>query len=114
MNPFRRIWPREIGLYLAALVLLAQVLMGIAHTAHAWAPAQPAFCAADHEHAPAKPPAQACPLCQLPSFAGPLPPSASVSAPFAWTFLVYPPPAASRVPSNVLALPPARGPPSPV
>ena len=114
MNPFRRIWPRELGLYLVALALLAQALMGIAHTAHARAAAEAAFCAADHEHAPAKAPAQACPLCQVPSFAGPLPPAAAVSAPIAWTSLVYPSPTAPLVPSFVLALPPARGPPSPV
>ncbi|MCM0020290.1 MAG: hypothetical protein NBV67_09875 [Tagaea sp.] len=114
MNPFRRVWPREIALYLTALALLAQALMGATHAAHAFLAAETAICAAEHEHAPAQAPQQACPLCQLPTFAGPVPPALELAAPIAWVAASYPAAGAFAVPSSLVVLPPARGPPAPV
>jgi hypothetical protein len=114
MNPFRRAWPREFGLYLTALALLAQALMGIAHTAHAVAPVEASICAAEHDHAPTPAPAKACPLCQIPSFAGFPPPAADFSAPGAWTRFIHPTHGDDIVVAFLVALPPARGPPVPV
>jgi hypothetical protein len=114
MNPFRRAWPREIGLYLTALALLAQALMGVAHTAHAAAPVDPTICAAEHDHAPALAPAKTCPLCQIPGFAGLLPPAADLCAPISWSAIVHPARNDIVVVTSLVALPPARGPPIPV
>jgi hypothetical protein len=114
MNPFRRIVAREIGLYFAALALLAQALMGVVHAAHAFAPADPTICAADHDPMPAHAPAQTCPLCQLPSFAGPVPPALELAAPIAWIAAAYPTPGAAIRAAAFDARPPARGPPASV
>jgi hypothetical protein len=111
MNPFRRIVPREIGLYLTALVLLVQMLSGAAHTGHAVAHAHAAICAADHEPAPALAPAPTCPLCQLPALTGPVPPPIGLAAPIAWLGLVPMAAGDAIVASIQLDLPPVRGPP---
>ncbi|MFM7344160.1 MAG: hypothetical protein ACKO1J_02170 [Tagaea sp.] len=114
MNPFRRIWPRELGLYLTALALLGQALMGIAHVAHAGPRLEPAFCAADHEQAPAHAPVPSCPLCQVPSFSGPVPSVADFIAAIDWIAIAFVPSRAIAVETAFVVLPQARAPPVPV
>lgn len=122
MTPRVRPLFRELGLHLALLALLAQVLFAVAHvggvharTHAALADAQGAFCLADpgapaDGTVPSPPP---CPLCQVQSLGGPVPAAASFAVPVDW---VAAPPAAeapSPVPDNLRARPiQPRGPPS--
>ena len=95
---------RELGLHLALLALLAQVLITVAHvggvharTHAALADTQGAFCLADpgvpaDGTVPSPPP---CPLCQVQSLGGPVPAVATAAVPVDW---VAAPPA---VPADV-------------
>ncbi len=114
MNPFRRIWPREIALYLAALALFANAAMGIAHAGHVFARAEAILCAAEHAPEPADAPVPACQLCQVPNFAGPAPADAALAAPVAWGPVLYSAPASAPTRAHPALPHPARGPPASV
>jgi|GEM_PF-6922813 len=73
------VW-REIGLFLAALAVALQIGGMAAHVAHAATQdVHLAWCASDADRPAAQTPA-ACPLCQLPSAGGFLPPTDTAAA----------------------------------
>jgi hypothetical protein len=117
MNPFRRLWTRELGLYATGLALLVQILMAVAHTVPVRAGSldHSAFCVVDNGETqdPALV-AQSCPLCHIPDPLALKPRDPSLTVALVWTPVVYAP-----VPTRVYAQPdfvnpPARGPPTPV
>jgi hypothetical protein len=115
MNPFRRIWTRELGLNFTALALLAQILMAVGHIGMVQAASvEAAFCRVDHEPMPSMGPGASCPLCQLPVAIDLPPPDATLVAPIAWVAVEYAAPFAPIVAFGARIVPPARGPPLPV
>lgn len=115
MNPFRRLWTREIGLYVTALALLVQVFMAVAHTVPARAGGldHSAFCVVDtgETQDPALV-AQSCPLCHVPDPLALKPRDPSLTVALEWTSVVY-----ARAQTRIDAQsdfvnPPARGPPA--
>lgn len=116
MNPFRRLWTRELGLYATALAILVQILMAVAHTApgHAGELDRTYFCTVD-TGAPHDPAAMAetCPLCHIPNPLVLKPRDPTPTAALDWTAIVYAPAYLIAQAQADFVNPPARGPPSP-
>jgi len=117
MNPFRRLWTRELGLYATALALLVQILMAVAHMvpAHAGELDRAYFCTVDtgtsHDSAAM---AETCPLCHIPDPLALKPRDKSLTVALQWTPVVYAP-AQEHIDAQLdFVNPLARGPPSPV
>ncbi len=117
MNPFRRLWTRELGLYATGLALLVQILMAVAHTVPARAGEldRAYFCTVDtgtpHDSAAM---AETCPLCHIPDPLALKPRDPSLTVALQWTPVVYAPAYARAQTQTDFVNPPARGPPAPV
>lgn len=117
MNPFRRLWTRELGLYATALALLVQILMAVAHTVPVRAGGldHSVFCVVDtgETQDPALA-AQSCPLCHIPDPLALKPRDPSLTVALVWTPVVYAPAYSRAQTQTDFVNPPARGPPAPV
>ena len=117
MNPFRRLWTRELGLYATALALLVQILMAVGHIGMARAGEldRAFFCTVDtgtpHDSAAM---AETCPLCHIPDPLALKPRDPSLTVVLDWTLVVYASAFSHARPQTDFVTPPARGPPSPV
>lgn len=117
MNPFRRLWTRELGLYVTALALLVQILMAVGHIGVARAGDLDGafFCTVDTgTPRDAAAMAETCPLCQIPDPLALKPRNPALTVALDWTLVVYAPARTIAQTRSYFVTPPARGPPSPV